>query len=206
MQRILFVVVGLSACSGGVSRAALVSELTQEERESLCEEHALQESVLEACGAPIPVRVGPLAPEVCARVWLPEGCSATVGAFQDCQAALAADPCGIQQGAAACAPLEACGVHVWSAALGLEGSLPLTSMGVPEIEAVCAVSSDYEPFSVECEEVTYDFDPMPELCESFGFGGCGTLGQILDCQRDLVSWGDALCDGSPPSCEFTDCG
>ncbi|MCB9679392.1 MAG: hypothetical protein H6737_30085 [Alphaproteobacteria bacterium] len=178
------------------------------DRAALCEDaYGVSEAVLADCGLVIPVRVEPLAHETCAATWFPaDACEVTVEQWEACQTSIAADACTLQVGSDACAPLEACGLHLWSAALGLDGGLALESMQESDILAVCAVTNDYEAFSIECEDGPIAFEPIPDACAGFGFGGCGTLGQIIDCQLDILNAGEDLCEQTPASCLFTDCG
>jgi hypothetical protein len=204
---IALIPVVLAGCQGYGPNTPL-DELSEAQRIEVCEGSAIQAPVLEDCGTPIPVRVEPLAAEVCAASWFPPSCTATVGDWEACQDAISANACALQLGTDACAPLEACGVHLWSSALGLDGDLQFTDMEASDILAVCAVTNDYEPFSVQCDDGPVEYLPIPEACAGFGFGGCGTIGQALDCQVDLLtSEMEDVCDSIfPPSCVFTDCG
>lgn len=182
-----------------------LSELEAKDRTAVCESVGIQAPVSATCESQLPLDVVPLDPSVCAEVWLPATCDATVDEWTLCQEAIAADPCVLQVGHAACDVLEACGIHLWSAAEGLNGAVSIGDISVPELETVCAVTNDYEAFTVPCEVEDLLFEPDEGLCLDFGVGGCGTLGQLLDCQYDLVNSGEAACTGLPPSCLFVDC-
>ena len=199
----------LTGCPSSTPDAeALLVELDAAQRVEVCADYAFSASVFETCGAPIPVRLEPLDGEACADVWMPEdpACSATVTEWKTCQDALSADPCRVQTGTEACDALEACGIHLWSSALGLRGDTAFADMVEADILAVCAVTNDYEMFEITCEDVpNVVFEPSADLCASFGFGGCGDIGQVLDCQLDLLQFGDEACEGFPESCVFDTC-
>ncbi len=198
----------LIACGSPVRSSDVLVELDTEQQRRLCDGYAFTGPVFETCGAPIPVRLDALDASTCADVWMPHDptCTATVSDWEACQDALSADPCRVQSGADACSALEDCGIHLWSSALGLRGDTPFSAMLESDILAVCDVTNDFEPYEVACED-TPDviFDPSADLCASFGFGGCGDIGQVLDCQLDLMLSGEDACEGFPPSCAFDDC-
>jgi hypothetical protein len=196
--------------SGSVAPDDRLVDLDVDTQRVVCGHYAFDAPVFETCGAPIPVRLDPQDAATCVEAWMPrdEACLATVSDWDACQDALAADPCRVQSGTAACDVLEDCGVHLWSSALGMRGDTAFRDMLESEILAICDVTNDFEPFEVTCEDDEIPdmrFEPSAELCASFGFGGCGDIGQVLDCQLDLLTSGQEACDGLPPSCAFDDC-
>jgi len=206
VSRLKFVVlaVGLTAC-GAYDSSTPISELDGDQQVEVCTSYGVQDSVLAECGSPIPVRVDPLEPAACVEFWMPEGCEVTVGEWQACQDAIAADPCALQTGVEACAPLQSCGVDLWASSLGLHGDMGFSELSEDDILSICEVVNDYEEFSVECEDRTIRYIPDPQLCANFGFGGCGDVAQIFECQIDILNAGEANCEALPPSCLFDQC-
>lgn len=194
----------LLAC--GYGPKTTLAQLEPEHRLKLCEGYAITEPVDLDCGSPIPLTVVPLDAQLCADVWLPDDCDVTVREWEACQAAIDANPCTLRTGDPACDGLEQCGVHLWAASLGLRGDKHFQEMDEVDLVAVCEVTNDFEAFTMSCDQdPPVVFNPDPNLCIRFGFGGCGTIADVLECQDALFGF-EQLCDDVfPPECSFTDC-
>lgn len=176
------------ACTAQLDGGRALNTLESDEQLELCEDYAIQDALVQSC-AVLNVAVEPLEPAACVQHWIPSGCTATVQDWRSCQEAIAADPCSLIERHSACRPLEACGVHLWAAGLGLDPDVELSELAQDEIDLACAAGNDFEPQEVRCIDFLDpgSFDPDVEGCkQQISEAPCGTIEDYLDCQVEIL--------------------